>query len=63
MKQPKNQQRFQKPKKYLVQWNEKAGEYKTKCGACKKVLYAPTLKDMRKSFTSHTKSKECLGGY
>lgn len=54
---------FKKPAKSLVQWNEGAGEYETKCGACKTMLYAPTLKDIRKTFTSHTKSKECLGGY
>lgn len=63
MRQPKKKMQFKKPAKSLVQWNEGAGEYETKCGACKTMLYAPTLKDIRKTFTSHTKSKECLGGY
>ena len=63
MKQPQKKMRFKKPTTSLVQWNEGAGEYETKCGACGTMLYAPTLKDIHHTFSSHTKSKECLGGY
>ena len=54
---------FKKPAKSLVQWNESAGEYETKCGACGTMVYSPTLTDMHRTYLSHTRSKECLGGY
>ena len=63
MKQPKKKMQFKKPTKSLVQWNEGAGEYETKCGACGTMVYSPTLTDMHRTYLSHTRSNECLGGY
>lgn len=63
MKQPKKKMQFKKPATSLVQWNEGAGEYETKCGACGTMVYSPTLADMHRTYLSHTRSNECLGGY
>lgn len=63
MRQPKKKMRFPRPAKSAYQWSEKGGEYTAKCKACGKKLYAPTLKLMHKTYTTHTKSTDCLGGY
>ena len=63
MKQPKKKMRFKKPEASPIQWNEGAGEYEAKCGACNTMLYSPNLALMPKIRLQHTRSKECLGGY
>ena len=45
--------RFKKPETSLVQWNEGAGEYETKCGACGTMVYSPTLTDMHQIGRAH----------
>jgi hypothetical protein len=55
--------RFKKPQRSPIQWNEGAGEYEAKCGACGKMVYSPTLDLMSKIHLQHTRSKDCLGGY
>lgn len=55
--------RFKKPVGSPIKWNENEGVYEMKCGACKKKVYSPNLKNMTRTFTAHTKSDECLGGY
>ena len=55
--------RFKKPEQSPIQWNEGAGEYEMKCGACGKKLYSQDLHMMNKVRKDHTRSKECLGGY
>lgn len=59
----KEVKRFNKPKGSPIQWNEGAGEYETKCGACNTMLYSPTLDLMPKIRLQHTRSNDCLGGY
>ena len=59
----KEVKRFNKPEASPIQWNEGAGEYETKCGACNTLLYSPTLDLMPKIRLQHTRSNDCLGGY
>lgn len=55
--------RFKKPERSPIQWNEGAGEYESKCGACGTMIYSPNLELMPKIRLQHTRSNECLGGY
>ena len=59
----KEVKRFKKPEASPIQWNEGAGEYESKCGACDTMLYSPNLELMPKIRLQHTRSDECLGGY
>ena len=63
VKRERNIRPFPKANKSIYKWSEKGGEYSAKCPSCKTQMYAPTLKLIKKQFTSHTKSKDCLGGY
>jgi hypothetical protein len=40
-----------------------AEEWSGKCGACNTELFAPTKGEYLLSFSIHTHSDDCLGGY
>ena len=44
-------------------FDEFADEWYYTCGACRKQLFAPTRQDLFHTFTVHTRSNDCLGGW
>lgn len=46
-----------------MKYNLLEGEWYGVCGACKTEIYAPTKGAWRVSFSIHTHSDNCLGGY